>query len=74
MAEMSLRLCLFSLGWWIVAEGTRSVGLCEVGVEVLKSVIKSVMKYCEEITENDFIKLTESNTPRKTTMLETCYY
>lgn len=42
MAEMSLRFCLFSLGWCIMAECTRSVGLCEVGVEVLKSVIYQV--------------------------------
>lgn len=42
MVEMSLRFCLFSLGWCIMAEGARSVGLCEVGVEVLKSVICQV--------------------------------
>lgn len=34
-----------------------------VGKHQKLSSVKSVMKYCGEISENDFIKLTENNTP-----------
>lgn len=66
MVEMLLRFCWFSLGWCTMAEGRRSVHLCEVGGEAPKSVVCDVS---DEVLWRNWgkwlIRLSESSTPRR---------